>query len=75
MAETFSYQGVTVKIFETQAGDNIALKFQLFDKQDKEIKFLPTGSTVSSYKRMHKDLLVQDAKREIDRLMSEGLIG
>jgi hypothetical protein len=74
MLETLTYHGVNVKIFETLAGNNIVLKFQLFDKLGNQIEFLPTGSTVTSYKKMHKDLLVQDAKREIDRLISEGLI-
>jgi hypothetical protein len=73
MAEKILYQGVTIEISEILVQTNVRLNFRLINSQEKEIGFVPSVS-VGNYSRQHKELLIQDARKEIDRLIQEGQI-
>ncbi|WP_138506723.1 hypothetical protein [Nostoc sp. PA-18-2419] len=73
MAEKILYQGVTIEISEIVVGTNQRLEFRLIDSQGKEIGFVRSASVVN-YSTQHKELLIKDAQKEIDRLIQEGQI-
>ena len=73
MAETISHQGVTIEISEILVQTNPRLKFRLINSQGEEIGFVSSVSVVN-YSTQQKELLIKDAREEIDRLIQEGQI-
>ncbi|WP_027401576.1 hypothetical protein [Aphanizomenon flos-aquae] len=70
MSKTIEYKGVKIEIFPVLLEGRNMLDYKLLNAEGNEIEYLRGSYAVSLYKKDHESFLIEDAKKDIDGLIT-----